>query len=109
MLNLRDPTLLKDQGFVGGEWIGADSGETFEVADPATGARILAIPNRGAAETRRAIQAADKALPDWRNRTGKERSAIMTAEQGKPLAEAKGEIAHAAACIEWFAEEAKRV
>ena len=126
-LKLKDPGLLRQQCFVDGVWCDADSGETIEVTNPATGEVLGTVPKMGTDETRRAIEAANRAWPDWRQRTGKERAAIlrdwyrlmmdnqedlaiiMTAEQGKPLAESKGEIAYAAAFIEWFGEEAKRV
>ena len=126
-ISLSDPTLLRQQCYVDGAWIAADAGGTVDVTNPATGAVIGTVPNLGAAETRRAIEAAAAAFPEWAARTAKERTAIlrrwhdlmlanvedlavlMTAEQGKPLAEAKGEIAYAAAFIEWFAEEGKRV
>ncbi len=126
-LTLRDSTLLRDACFVGGEWIAADGGGTIKVDNPSTGEIVGTVPNMGAAETKRAIELANVALPAWRAKTAKERSvilrkwfdlmmanqddlaAIMTAEQGKPLAEAKGEIAYAASFIEWFAEEGKRV
>jgi succinate-semialdehyde dehydrogenase / glutarate-semialdehyde dehydrogenase len=116
-----------ERAFIGGAWVGADSGATFAVQDPATGATLGAVPDMGAAETRRAIEAAQKALPGWRDRPAKERAQIMrrwfelvmadqerlariiTAEQGKPLAEARGEIAYGAAYIDWFAEEGRRV
>ena len=127
MMQLKDPSLLRQQAYVNGQWCTADNGETCPVTNPATGETIGSVPNMGAAETRRAIAAADRAWPAWRAKTGKERSAIlrrwndlilanaddlaliMTVEQGKPLAEARGEIAYAASFIEWFAEEAKRV
>jgi succinate-semialdehyde dehydrogenase/glutarate-semialdehyde dehydrogenase len=127
MMQLKDPTLLRQQCYVDGQWCDADSGETCAVTNPATGEQIGTVPKMGAAETRRAIAAADSAWPAWRARTGKERSAvlrkwnelmlanaddlalIMTVEQGKPLAEARGEVVYAASFIEWFAEEAKRV
>ena len=127
MLELRDASLLRQQCFIGGQWCDADSGETFEVNNPATGALLARVPKMGAAETRRAILAADQAWAGWRAKTAKERSLIlrrwhelmlenqddlallMTSEQGKPLAEAKGEIQYAASFIEWFAEEGKRV
>jgi succinate-semialdehyde dehydrogenase / glutarate-semialdehyde dehydrogenase len=127
MLTLNDPKLLRTQAYVNGEWVGADNRETFDVKDPATGRVLAAVPAMGAVETRRAIDAAQAAQRAWRARTGKERAAvlrrwhdlmlanaddlaaIMTAEQGKPLAEAKGEIGYAASFLEWFAEEAKRV
>ena len=127
MLQLKDPTLLRQQAYLNGLWCDADNAETIVVTNPATGAAIGTVPKMGAAETRRAIEAADAAWPAWRKKTAKERSAIlrkwndlmlanaddlaliMTAEQGKPLAEAKGEIAYAASFIEWFAEEGKRI
>ncbi len=127
MFELKDPSLFREQCYVNGQWIGADSGETVAVTNPATGEKIGLIPKMGVAETRRAIEAANEAFPAWRARTAGERSAIlrrwfelmlehqedlavlMTAEQGKPLAEARGEIAYAASFLEWFAEEGKRV
>jgi succinate-semialdehyde dehydrogenase/glutarate-semialdehyde dehydrogenase len=126
-LELREPELLRRQAFVDGVWVDADSGETFPVLDPATGAEVARVPRLGVAETRRAIEAARRALPEWREQTAKERarvlrrwadlmlehqedlSALMTAEQGKPLAEARAEIGYAASFLEWFGEEAKRV
>ncbi len=125
-ISLRDMALFREQAFVGGRWESAANGQVKQVFNPATGERIGTIPNLGAAETRRAIEAADKALPDWRARTAKERAQIlrkwfdlmmanqedlavlMTIEQGKPLLESRGEIAYAASFIEWFAEEGKR-
>jgi succinate-semialdehyde dehydrogenase/glutarate-semialdehyde dehydrogenase len=127
MLNLKDPTLLKQLCYINGSWQAADSGESINVTNPANGEILGTIPKMGVTETRRAIQGADSALPAWRAKSAKERSIIlrrwfdlmminqedlaiiMTAEQGKPLAEARGEIAYAASFIEWFAEEAKRV
>jgi len=127
MLNLKDPSLLRQQCFIDGEWCDANDATTISVINPATGEKLGTVPHMGAAETRRAIDAANAAWPAWRKKTAKERSAIlrkwndlmlanaddlaliMTAEQGKPLAEAKGEIGYAASFIEWFAEEAKRV
>jgi len=127
MLRLRDAALFRQQAYLDGEWTGADGGGTREVANPATGERLGTVPDMAAAETRRAIEAASKAFPGWAARTAKERAAVlrrwyelmmanqedlatlMTAEQGKPLAESKGEIAYAAAFIEWFAEEGKRL
>ena len=121
------PELLRTQAYVDGAWIDADSGETFPVVDPATGETIAEVPRLGAAETRRAIEAAARALPAWRGMLAKERarilrtfadlmmehqedlSVLMTLEQGKPLAESRAEIAYAASFFEWFAEEAKRV
>jgi succinate-semialdehyde dehydrogenase/glutarate-semialdehyde dehydrogenase len=119
--------LLRRQAYVGGRWVDADSGETFPVVDPATGETLADVPRLGAAETGRAIAAAADALPAWRSRTAKERgailrrladlmlersdelSALLVREQGKPLAEARAEIAYAASFYEWFAEEGKRV
>jgi succinate-semialdehyde dehydrogenase/glutarate-semialdehyde dehydrogenase len=127
MLPLADPTLFKQCCYVDGIWCDADNNETIGVTNPATGKIIGSVPKMGAAETRRAISAAAAALPTWRSKSAKERSnilrrwfelmmanqndlaVIMTAEQGKPLAEARGEIAYSASFIEWFAEEAKRV
>jgi succinate-semialdehyde dehydrogenase/glutarate-semialdehyde dehydrogenase len=126
-LPLADRTLFRDQCLIGTEWVDADSRLTTQIANPANGATLGAVPQAGAAETRRAIDAAQAALPAWGKKTAKERATIlrrwhdlmmlnqddlamlMTAEQGKPLAEAKGEIAYAASFIEWFAEEAKRI
>lgn len=126
-MQLKDAQLFRQQAFINGEWLDADSGQTINVTNPATGEVIGTVPKMGTGETRRAIEAADKALPAWRALTAKERSTklrrwfelmienqddlarLMTTEQGKPLAEAKGEIAYAASFIEWFAEEAKRV
>lgn len=123
---LRDKSLFVNQAYVGGAWIGADDGRTIPVDDPATAAIIGTVPLMGAAETKRAIEAASVALPAWRVLPAKARSAVMrrwaelvlanlddlallmTREQGKVLAEAKGEISIAAAYLEWFAEEAKR-
>jgi succinate-semialdehyde dehydrogenase / glutarate-semialdehyde dehydrogenase len=124
---LKDPKLFRQQGYINGAWLDADSKATIDVTNPANGAVIGTIPKMGAAETRRAIEAASAALPGWRAKLPKERANIlrkwfelmiantddlgllMTTEQGKPLAEAKGEIAYAASFIEWFAEEAKRI
>ncbi|ONA06191.1 NADP-dependent succinate-semialdehyde dehydrogenase [Burkholderia pseudomallei] len=126
-LALKDPALLRERAFVAGEWQAADGGATLEVRNPATGALIGTVPAMGAAETRRAIDAANAAWPAWRKKTAKERAAILrkwhdlmiahaddlalilTTEQGKPLVEAKGEIGYAASFLEWFAEEGKRV
>jgi succinate-semialdehyde dehydrogenase/glutarate-semialdehyde dehydrogenase len=126
-LALREPDLLRRQAFVDGAWVDADSGGTFPVLNPATGEEVAAVPRLGAAETRRAIEAARMALPAWRGATAKARAgvlrrwadlmlahqedlaALMTAEQGKPLAEARAEIGYAASFLEWFGEEAKRV
>ena len=124
-LTLKDPTLLKDTCYVAGAWIGGAA--TIAVTNPADGSVIGAVPKLGAAETRRAIEAAEKAQKLWAKKTAKERAAvlrkwfalmmdnqedlarIMTAEQGKPLAESRGEIAYGASFIEFFAEEGKRI
>lgn len=124
--SLSDPDLLRTRSFIGGQWCDADGGGTCDVANPATGALLGTVPDMGAAETRRAIEAAHAAFPAWAKKTAKERAQIlrrlyelmmqhqddlarlMTAEQGKPLAEARGEIAYSASFIEWFGEEAKR-
>ncbi len=124
---LRDGGLFRERCYIDGEWVGAGSNETIDVTNPATGDLLGTIPRMGADETRRAIEAAHRAFPAWRARTAKERAGIlrrwadlmldnqedlarlMTAEQGKPLAESKGEIAYAASFIEWFGEEGKRV
>ncbi len=126
-LPLQDPTLFRQANFIDGKWVQADSGRTIVVKNPATGEAIGEVPAMGTAETRRAIEAASRAWGGWRRMLAKERRAIlrklsdlmlanaedlgviMTAEQGKPLAEAKGEVAYAASFIEFFAEEAKRV
>jgi succinate-semialdehyde dehydrogenase/glutarate-semialdehyde dehydrogenase len=126
-LSLKDPGLLRGQAYVDGQWIDADSGATLAVSNPATGAVVAMAARCGQAETRRAIAAAERAQKDWAARTAKERAVllrrlyelmmanqedlaqILTAEQGKPLAEARGEIAYSANFIDWFAEEAKRV
>jgi hypothetical protein len=122
---LNDPSLLKTDALINGQWVKGAS--RFDVHDPATGAKLADVANLGAAEAEAAIAAADAAWPAWRTKTGKERSALlrkwfdllmanqddlgrlMTAEQGKPLAEAKGEVAYGASFVEWYAEEAKRV
>jgi succinate-semialdehyde dehydrogenase/glutarate-semialdehyde dehydrogenase len=124
---LNDPKLFRSQAYIDGAWADADDGRTMMVTDPATGETIGAVPSMGAAETRRAIEAADRALPAWRALTAKDRAArmrrwyelmiehqddlarLMTTEQGKPLAEARGEVLYAAAFLEWYGEEAKRV
>jgi len=126
-LQLKDTKLFRQQGYINGEWRDADSRATINVTNPADGSVIGTIPKMGAAETRRGIEAAHAALPAWRAKLAKERAnilrkwfelmiantddlaLIMTTEQGKPLTEAKGEIAYAASFIEWFAEEAKRI
>lgn len=126
-MELQTPALFRQQAYVDGHWCEADQGARTDICNPANGERLGSVPNMGAAETRRAIEAAQAAQPAWRKRTAKERAAvlrkwyelmlrhqedlarIMTAEQGKPLAEARGEVLYAASFIEWFAEEAKRV
>jgi succinate-semialdehyde dehydrogenase/glutarate-semialdehyde dehydrogenase len=126
-VKLKDPTLLRELCFIDGGWSAADSGATLTVTNPATLKKLGSIPNMGAAETRRAIAAAAAALPAWKGRTAKERANIlrrwfdlmtenqedlatlMTAEQGKPLAESKTEILYAASFLEWFGEEGKRL
>ena len=126
-MKLKDSNLLRTRAFINGEWVGADEGGTVPVVNPATGATVGTVPNMAAAETRRAIEAAAAAFPAWAAKTAQERSVIlrrwfnlmlenredlatlMTAEQGKPLAESRGEIGYAASFIEWFAEEGKRL
>ena len=126
-LKLSDPALLRTQAYINGQWVDADSGATLAVTNPANGDVIAEVARCSTAETRRGIEAADAALPAWRSKTAKERAAylrkwfnlmmeaqedlaiILTAEQGKPLAEARGEIAYGANYIEWFAEEGKRI
>lgn len=127
MLKLNDPTLLKQNCYVNGQWQNADSGKTIDVTNPATNDLLGTIPRMGREEARRAIKGAEAAFPAWRAKTAKERAVIlrrwfnlmlehqedlaviMTAEQGKPLAESRGEISYAASFIEWFAEEGKRL
>ena len=124
---LKDPSLLRQQCYIDGAWHDADNAATINVTNPATGSVIGTVPKMGTAETRRAIEAANKAQPIWRAKTAGDRSKLlrkwyelmlanqedlailMTSEQGKPLAEAKGEISYAASFLEWFAEEGKRV
>src|SRR6266853_744022 len=126
-LNLKDPSLFRQQCYIDGKWADADSGKTLPVNNPATGEILGTVPNMGAAETRRAIEAANAAFPALRAKTAKERAnllrkwfdlmmanqedlaKILTAEQGKPLAEARTEISYGASFIEWFAEEGKRI
>ena len=123
-LSLKDPKLFREQCYIDGEWLSTK--KTLSVTNPATGASLGSVPDMGAAEAKRAIEAAERALPAWRAKTAKERATILrkwfdlmmanqedlaqilTAEQGKPLTEARGEIAYGASFIEWFAEEAKR-
>jgi len=125
-MKLNDPTLLRAQAYVDGEWINADSGKTFDVVNPATGEVVGAVADVGAAETRRAIQAADEAFPAWRALTAKQRSDVlrrwyellmenredlaqlMTHEMGKPINESRGEAAYGASFVEWYSEEARR-
>lgn len=126
-MNLHDNTLFRQHGYVAGAWIEADNGAVSIITDPATGEALGQVPELGAVETRRAIEAAQAALSGWRALTAQARAGIlrrwfslllenqedlatlMTLEQGKPLAEARGEIAYAAGFLEWFAEEGKRV
>lgn len=126
-MNLDDQSLLKTSAFIGGEWVAADSGGAFSVLNPANGSEIAQVANCGASETQTAIAAADNALPEWRAKTAKERAGILkkwhqlilenqedlaiilSTEQGKPLAESRGEIGYGASFIEWFAEEGKRI
>jgi len=127
ILNLKNTSLLKTKSYINGQWLDADSGKTFDVKDPASGKVIASVADLGVAETRRAIEAAEKAMQSWKKKMSKERSnllrkwyelimanqddlaIIMTAEQGKVLAESKAEVAYGASFVEWFAEEAKRV
>jgi succinate-semialdehyde dehydrogenase / glutarate-semialdehyde dehydrogenase len=125
--SLANSSLFREQAFVAGQWSDSDDGEIIPVINPATGISIGTVPRMGAAETKRAIEAANRALPEWRARTAKERAQVlrrwfdlmmahqedlarlMTIEQGKPLVESRGEIAYAASFIEWFGEEGKRI
>lgn len=126
-LELNNPALLREQAYINGEWISAPDGMTFDVTNPADGSLVATVPQLDVAATRKALEAANAAWPQWRAKTAKERAAIlrrwfdlmvenkddlaaiMTAEQGKPLAEAAGEVLYGASFIEWFAEEGKRV
>ncbi|HCB3278921.1 TPA: aldehyde dehydrogenase family protein, partial [Escherichia coli] len=126
-MKLNDSNLFRQQALINGEWLDANNGEVIDVTNPANGDKLGSVPKMGADETRAAIDAANRALPAWRALTAKERANIlrnwfnlmmehqddlarlMTLEQGKPLAEAKGEISYAASFIEWFAEEGKRI
>ena len=126
-LNLKNPSLLREQAYIDGAWVAAADGGTFPVTNPADGSLVANVPQLGVPETKAAIEAANAAWPAWRSKTAKERAAIlrrwydlvvankddlaaiMTAEQGKPLAESAGEVMYGASFIEWFAEEAKRV
>ena len=127
LLNLKNTALLKTQSYINGQWLSADSGQSFDVTDPANEEVIAHVADLGANETRRAIEAAEQAMQSWKKTTSKERAnllrkwyeliianqddlaIIMTAEQGKVLAESKGEVGYGASFVEWFAEEAKRV
>src|SRR5690348_25063 len=126
-MKLKDSKLFRQQCYIDGKWVEADNRESIPVNNPADNSILGTVPKMGADETRRAIEAAERALPEWRARTGKERAAVlrrlyelmienqedlaqlMTAEQGKPLTESRGEIVYAASFIEWFGEEGKRV
>ncbi|QAX81509.1 NADP-dependent succinate-semialdehyde dehydrogenase [Candidatus Pseudomonas adelgestsugas] len=126
-MHLKDTKLFRQQAFIDGAWVDADNGQTIKVNNPATGEILGIVPKMGVAETRRAIEAANRALPTWRILTAKDRAnklrcwfeliienqddlaLLITLEQGKPLAEAKSEVIYAASFIEWFAEEAKRI
>ena len=126
-MRLKDPQLLREKAYLNGEWVGADSGASFDVTNPADGAVLARLPDMLEGETRRAIEAASAAWPAWAAKTAKERAVvlrkwfdlimanqedlavIMTSEQGKPLAESRGEVAYGASFIEWFAEEGKRI
>lgn len=126
-MSVQNTVLFRQQAFIDGEWVHADNGRVITVTNPATGETVGTVPRMGAAETRRAIEAANRALPAWRSLTAKERAVklrrwfelmmvnqealarLMTVEQGKPLTESRGEIAYAASFIEWFAEEGKRI
>jgi len=123
---VKDSSLFRSQAYINGEWVDADSGDSVPVTNPADGSTLICVPDMGADETRRAIDAANAALPAWSARTAKDRAVIlrrwyelimenqedlaclMTAEQGKPLAESRGEVAYGASFVEWFAEEGKR-
>ena len=126
-MQISDKSLLKTRAYINGRWVDSDDGSTFSVSNPANGQIIAEVASCGAAETKRAIEAAEAAMVDWRARSAKERAAILrkwynlmieaqedlaqilTAEQGKPLAEARGEVVYGANYIEWFSEEAKRI
>ena len=126
-LSLSDPGLLKSQAYIDGQWVNADSGATFDVTNPVNGELITAVAKVGAAETARAVAAAATAMREWARKPAKARAnilrkwfdlmmqhqedlaIIMTAEQGKVLAESRGEVAYGAAFVEWFGEQAKRI
>ena len=125
-LGMKDSSLFREKAYIDGQWVSSDSGETDEVLNPANGEVLGTVPRCGAAETRRAIEAANRAWPAWRSTPAKERgktlrrwyelmmenqedlAILMTAEQGKPLEESRGEIVYASSFFEWFGEEAKR-
>ncbi|MBI47305.1 MAG: succinate-semialdehyde dehydrogenase (NADP(+)), partial [Marinobacter sp.] len=125
-LELKNRELLREQAYINGQWITAKSGKTFAVTDPASGEQLATVPDMDDTDARAAIEAASAAWPAWRSTPAKERANIlrkwfnllmanqedlarlMTAEQGKPLAESRGEVGYGASFIEWFAEEAKR-
>ncbi len=127
LLHIKDASLFRQQCYIGGEWVGADGGETIEVTNPSNGSVIGTVPKLGTAETARAIDAAQNAFQSWRQQTAKQRSTclrklaelmlenendlakLMTIEQGKPLVESRGEVAYAASFFEWFAEEGRRI
>ena len=126
-MNLSDQKLLQTQAYIDGSWVNADDGATFDVVNPANNELIVTVADVGAGETKRAVDAAAAAMPEWKSKTAKERANIlqawfklileaqedlaqlMTAEQGKPLAEARGEVVYGASFVEWFAEEGKRL
>src|SRR5438093_1848081 len=126
-LSLKDRKLLREQCYIDGKWLDADSRNTIAVHNPATGDELGTVPRMGAAEAKRAIEAAERAWPAWRAKTAKERATVlrtwydlmiahrddlarlMTIEQGKPLTESLGEVAYAAGFLEWFGEEAQRI
>jgi len=126
-MELKDSRLYRQQAYIDGAWIDADNGATFAVTNPADGTTVATVPDLGAAETARAIAAADAALPDWRGKTAKQRAdvirrwyelilenaddlaLVLCSEQGKPMFEARGEIVYGASFVEWFAEEGKRI
>ena len=126
-IQLKDSSLLKTQAYINGAWVDGDEGTTFDVLNPANGERLASVASVGAAETRRAIEAAEAAMKSWRALPAKSRSdvlerwydlmmanqedlaVLMTAEQGKPLAESRGEVGYGASFLKWFAEEGKRV
>lgn len=127
MLALKDPSLFKTHAYVDGQWVSADNGETFPVTNPATGEVLAQVPMLGRAQTERAVLAAARAFDSWKRRPAKARAEvlmawyqliqhnlddlarILTAEQGKPLAEARGELVNGSGFVQWFAEEAKRI